>query len=118
MNTLSSIVLINTGGFNFEVKELPFEIQFTPIYAITTHDFDKDGDQDIILGGNLNGVMPEFGRYDASYGIYLENVGDANFKYYKTGKGLKINGEIRDIKVLNDKIFIAKNNDSLEVYNY
>jgi enediyne biosynthesis protein E4 len=117
-NTLSSVILINTGNFNFEVKDLPYETQFSPIYAITTADFDNDGDQDIILGGNLNGVMPEFGRYDASYGNFLENTGNGTFKYHQTGKGLKVNGQIRDIKIINNKIFIAKNNDSLEVYNY
>ena len=59
-NTLSSIMLINDGNFNFEVKELPYEAQFSPIYAIATSDFDNDGDQDIIMGGNLNGVKPEY----------------------------------------------------------
>ena len=117
-NILSSVILINQGNFNFDVKELPFETQFSPVYAITTSDFDNDGDQDIILGGNLDGVMPEFGRYDASFGNYLENLGDNNFKYHHTGKGLKINGQIRDLKVLKNKIFITKNNDSLEVYKY
>jgi hypothetical protein len=117
-NILNSIILINNGDFNFEVKAMPYEVEFSPIFAITTSDFDKDGDQDIILGGNLNGVKPEFGRYDASFGIYLENMGNANFKYHQKGKGLKINGQIRDIKVLGNEIFIAKNNDSLEVYKY
>ena len=117
-NILSSVILINEGDFNFDVKELPFETQFSPVYAITTSDFDNDGDQDMILGGNLDGVMPEFGRYDASFGNYLENLGDNNFKYHHTGKGLKINGQIRDLKVLKNKIFITKNNDSLEVYKY
>ena len=117
-NTLNSLILLNKGDFNFEVKPLPYEAEFSPIYAIAASDFDKDGDQDIILGGNLNGVKPEFGRYDASFGNYLENLGDANFKYLQTGKGLKINGQIRDIKILNNEIFIAKNNDSLEVYKY
>lgn len=117
-NTLSSVILINDGSFNFKVQPLPFEAQFTPIYAITTSDFDKDGDVDIILGGNLFGVMPEFGRYDASFGNYLENQGNGTFKHFKTGKGLNIKGQIRDIKVFGNQIFITKNNDSLEVYNY
>ena len=118
VNTLSSIILINNGDFSFEVKKLPNETQFSPIYAITTADFDNDGDQDIILGGNLNGVMPEFGRYDASFGNYLENLGNAGFKYHQKGKGLKVNGQIRDLKIINKELFIAKNNDSLEVYKY
>ena len=118
VNNLKTILLINEGDFKFEIKDLPKEVQFTPIYAIATSDFDKDGDIDILLGGNLNGVMPEFGRYDASYGNYLENLGNNNFKNHKTGKGIKINGEIRDIEILGDKIFVAKNNDTLEVYKY
>lgn len=118
VNTLSSVVLFNIGDFNFKVQQLPFEAQYSPIYAIAPADFDKDGDIDIILGGNLYGVMPEFGRYDASFGNYLENIGNGNFKHFTTGKGLKINGQIRDIKVEKEKIFITKNNDSLEVYTY
>jgi len=118
VNNLKTILLINEGDFKFEIKDLPKEVQFTPIYAIATSDFDKDGDLDILLGGNLNGVMPEFGRYDASFGNYLENLGNNNFKNHKTGKGIKINGEIRDIEILGDKIFVAKNNDTLEVYKY
>ena len=117
-NTLSSVILFNEGNFNFKEQPLPFEAQFTPIYAITTSDFDNDGDLDIILGGNLFGVMPEFGRYDASFGNYLENLGNGTFKHFTTGKGLNIKGQIRDIKVLDNQIFISKNNDSLEVYNY
>ena len=117
-NTLNSLILINDGDFKFEVKALPFEADFSPIYTIATSDFDKDGDQDIILGGNLNGVKPEFGRYDASFGVFLENLGNAKFKYHNKGKGFRVNGQIRDIKVLNNEIFIAKNNDSLEVYKY
>jgi hypothetical protein len=117
-NTLNSIILINKGDFNFDILELPFETQFSPIYAITTGDFDNDGDQDIILGGNLNGVKPEFGRYDASFGNYIENLGNLKFKYHQTGEGLKIDGQIRDLKIINHKIFIARNNDSLEVYTY
>jgi hypothetical protein len=117
-NTLSSIILFNEGGFNFTLQKLPLETQLSPVYAITTADFDNDGDQDILLGGNLNGVKPEFGRYDASFGNYLENTGNRVFKFHQTGTGLKVNGQIRDLKVLKNKVFITKNNDSLEVYNY
>ena len=118
VNTLSSILLINQGGFKFKIQELPTETQFSPVYAIATADFDKDGDQDILVGGNLNGVKPEFGKYDASFGNYLENLGNNKFKFHQTGKGLKVKGQIRDIKILNNKVFITKNNDSLEVYKY
>jgi hypothetical protein len=100
------------------VEALPYKAQLSPVYAIATSDFDKDGDIDIILGGNLFGVMPEFGRYDASFGNYLENLGNRKFKHFNTEKGLNIKGQIRDIKAVNNQAFISKNSDSLEVYNY
>jgi hypothetical protein len=117
-NTLASLLLFNEGAFNFTIQKLPLEAQLSPIYAIATSDFDNDGDQDILLGGNLYGVKPEFGKYDASFGSYLENTGNRIFKFHQTGKGLKVKGQIRDLKIFKNKVFISKNNDSLEVYNY
>jgi hypothetical protein len=100
VNTLTSIIAVNTGNFTFNVQQLPKEAQFSPVYAIETLDADKDGDLDIILGGNLDGVKPEFGRYDASFGTYLENTGNLKFNYSKTGKGMQLKGQVRDIKAL------------------
>jgi len=117
-NTLNSLIVINQGDFNFDVLNLPLEAQLSPVYAIAISDFDNDGDQDIILGGNLNGVKPEFGRYDASFGTYLENNGNLNFEFYKSRKGLKVKGQIRDFKIINNQLFITRNNDSINVYNY
>ncbi|MFK7812049.1 MAG: VCBS repeat-containing protein, partial [Maribacter sp.] len=97
VNTLSSVILVNKGNFTFEIKELPVQAQLSTIYGITTSDFDKDGDLDIVLGGNLYNVKPEVGRYDATYGVYLENKGNMNFESSSNGKGLKVNGEIRDM---------------------
>jgi len=117
-NTLESIILINNGDFNFEVSSLPIHAQFSPVYAIATDDFDNDGDQDIVLGGNLYGVKPEVGRYDASYGVYLENDGKSNFKYYNKGKGFLVKGEVRDMFIINKTLFVARNSDSLAIFKY
>ncbi len=118
VNTLFSLILINDGDFNFKVKQLPKEAQFSPIYAIATDDFDNDGDQDIVLGGNLYNVKPEVGRYDATYGVYLENDGEMNFKSYKDGKGFTLKGEIRDFVINNKKLIVARNSDSLAIFKY
>ncbi len=115
---LSSIVLINEGNLDFKAVNLPVETQFSPIYAIAAQDFDGDGDIDLVMGGNLYGTKPEVGRYDATYGMFLENDGQANFKYHPGGNGFFVDGEIRDIKIANRQLLVAKNNDSLEIFSY
>ncbi len=110
-NQMASVLLINEGDFNFTLKELPWQAQTSPIYAIAAADFDKDGDMDIILGGNLHGVKPEVGRYDASYGTLLINEGDMNFVAADPKLGFSIGGEIRDFVVLEDQVIISRNKD-------
>ncbi len=118
INTLESIILMNKGNMDFEVKKLPIEAQFSTIYAILAHDFDQDGDEDLVLGGNLFNVKPEFGRNDALYGLFLENLGDFNFKARNQDSGFIVKGEIRDIKRVNDQILISRNRDSLVTFTY
>ena len=89
------------------------EAQLSPMFAIKTGDFDKDGDQDIIMGGNLYGAKPEVGRYDASYGVYLENDGQGNFTAIKDGRGFRVDGEVRDIIVNGEEIIISRNSETL-----
>jgi hypothetical protein len=111
-------LFINQGEAKFTTVELPQLAQFSPIFAIESGDFDKDGDMDLLLGGNLYKVKPEVGRYDASYGVYLENDGSGNFTTTNKGKGFHQNGEIRSIKSINNKIIVSRNSDSLVIYNY
>ena len=108
-------ILINeTGKLTF--KPLPVEAQFTSIRAIEILDVDADGNQDVLLGGNVYRVKPEVGRYDASYGLLLKGNGKGNFESVKLAdSGLLINGEIRDFLKIGNQIFIAKNNSKLEV---
>jgi hypothetical protein len=110
--------LVNEGNFDFKTVALPMEAQFTPIYAIETHDFDQDGDLDIVMGGNLYGTKPEVGRYDASYGVYLENLGGHNFKYHTDGDGFYVDGELRDLKIANHHLLAARNNDAMLIFNF
>ena len=118
VTNLSSVIILNKGNFDFEVKKLPIEAQFSTIYAIASKDFDADGDTDIILGGNLYNVKPEIGRYDASNGVYLENMGKLKFKHRKDGAGYVVKGEVRDLLIHQKKVLVARNSDSLAVFKY
>ena len=71
------------------------------------------------MGGNLFNVKPEVGIYDASYGIYLENINGKSFDFHPSGKGFFLKGEIRDILMINDnKMLVTRNRDSLTIYNF
>ena len=119
---LNSALLINKQG-SFELKALPIEAQFSPIYSILVDDFDLDKNEDILLGGNLFGAKPEVGRYDASYGLLLRGDGKSNFKAIDAASsGIQWSGEIRDIqkvKTVNGNIImVLKNNDQVVSYTY
>ena len=118
VNTLETSIYIKKEGFEFEKISIPKETQFSPVYSINSHDFDNDGDKDILLGGNLYDVKPEIGIYDASYGLYLENLGNLKFKYHRDGKGFFVKGEIRDILISDKNVFVSKNNDKVEVFKF
>ncbi|MEM6522404.1 MAG: CRTAC1 family protein [Bacteroidota bacterium] len=117
-NWLESSVFINDGKGEFKPLVLPKSAQMAPMYAIEHGDFDRDGDVDLLLGGNLYDVKPEMGRYDASYGVYLENKGNNEFVSYPDNKGFIINGQVRDIHVVGDRIWVSRNNDTVLSFTY
>src|SRR5213078_2382610 len=75
----ASSVALNNGNGTFTLRPLPAEAQFAPIRAALVGDFDGDGRADLLVGGNLYGVPPVLGRYDASYGLLLAGMGDGRF---------------------------------------
>jgi len=117
----SSISLENIGNFNFNIKKLPKEAQFTPIYSILATDINGDNLPDLIIGGNNVDTAPYFGTYDAGRGLVLLGKGGANFSPLSAEKsGLNISGQIRDIKKLNLQrtmhLIIGLNDDNALLY--
>ena len=115
-----SVVLWNDQG-HFSAKELPFKAQLAPIYAIYSKDI--DGHTELVLGGNQHNAKPQTGIYSSSYGTVLKYIGNREFEVldFKTS-GIHIKGQIRDIKeiIINGKkhLLIAKNNDTVKVYEF
>lgn len=115
---LGTGILLNEGDGRFNFKRLPVEAQFSTMYAIEISDFDGDGNKDVLLGGNLYGVKPEVGRYDASCGVFLKGDGSGDFKSVSpVNSGLVIDGEVRDFTLIksngNNLLMVARNNDSV-----
>ncbi|MFL5463855.1 MAG: VCBS repeat-containing protein [Gemmatimonadaceae bacterium] len=119
--TFASAVALNNGNGTFTLRDLPAEAQFAPIYASLAGDFDGDGKIDLLTGGNLYGVIPTLGRYDASYGLVLRGDGRGGFTAVDMPQsGFAIDGQVRDIKSLRGPkgqqlVVVARNNDRLVV---
>jgi len=117
-----SCMFINKGDGKFEKQQLPVEAQFSPIFAILIKDFDKDGWKDMLLAGNLYGLKPELGRYDANYGIYYKGLPNHNLQYISPANSrFFYKGEARamiSIKNGTNKglIILGLNNDSLRIF--
>jgi hypothetical protein len=97
------------------------ETQFSTTMAAMADDFNGDGNPDLLLGGNLYNVKPEVGRYDASYGDFLEGDGQGGFKVVPPSQsGIRLDGEIRDIRSVQTPagrlLVVARNNDSLQLF--
>jgi hypothetical protein len=120
---LESVILWNNGNDGFKLETLPLDAQLSPIYAILIKDMNNDGQEDIVLGGNLHNVKPEVGRYDASYGLFLSGMGQGKFKVIPYQEsGLFLEGEIRDFNLLKIKgqyfLTVARNNNSIQFLGY
>lgn len=119
--TFASAVALNNANGTFTVRQLPTEAQFAPIYASLAQDFDGDGHVDLLVGGNLYGVMPALGRYDASYGLVMRGRGNGSFEPMSMEEsGVAIDGQVRRFRSLRDAkgqrlIVVARNNDKLEI---
>ena len=103
-NYCSSIVALNQGNGRFIIRKLPVTAQLSSICALQCTDVDNDGHPDIVAGGNEFGLLPQFGRLDASFGDVLLNNGKGDFiaaPPYQSG--LQLKGQIRDIGLINGK---------------
>jgi hypothetical protein len=118
LKMLKSTVFFNENN-KFVAHNLPNEVQYSPIYAITAEDINEDGYTDLFFGGNQYLVKPRFGRYDASMGWMLQGSKTLNITDLKP-VSLEIKGQIRDLKWVKNgdsKILIVTlNNEETDFY--
>ena len=120
-NFPTSIIALNRGNGQFEIRPLPPTAQFSSVNSIKTIDVDGNGTQDLILGGNEFGFLPQFGRLDASLGQVLLNDGKAGLKDPgPRNSGLSLTGQVRDIALLRGKdhiyLLFLRNDELPQLY--
>lgn len=116
-NHLSTTLFVSGPEGKYQPKELPIEVQTSPVFAINTVDLDADGKKDLILGGNMEQARLRFGKYDANYGLLLKGDGKGNFSYVPQWKaGFSIKGDVRSILVLPEKLLFGINQKGIVAY--
>ena len=123
VNIQESVVAINKGSGNFQIKALPKEVQFSSVNTICAVDINKDGVLDLILGGNQYEFKPQFSRLDANYGSVL--LGNKNGTYTwvpYAQSGFYVKGEVKHLKTIKNKLnaisIIAVINDNVpKIFN-
>jgi hypothetical protein len=118
----ASSFIINDNG-KFLVSKMPVEAQYSSVNGILMADFDGDGDDDILLGGNMFGSEVETTRGDGSYGLLLTQEADHQFTskgYLETG--FFIPYDVKDMQLIHigqDKkpgVLVGCNNSPLRLF--
>lgn len=118
----SSVYIQNNGNNKFEIRPLPIEAQFSPMFGTVVTDLDEDGNLDILSVGNSYASEVLTGYYDAGIGNYLQGDGKGNFKAVSvTQSGFFVDGDAKAMAKLVSKdgeeiMLITQNNDDLKVY--
>ena len=118
--TLETIYLENQQN-KFVSHSLPVQAQFSPVYAMSLVDYNRDGNMDVILSGNQSSIRIRMGVIDANFGQLLEGDGKGNFKYVSQSKsGLSIIGDIKSLQILTaagkEYLLVGTNNVGLQTY--
>jgi len=92
---LASVIWFNRGD-HFELKPLPPEAQFAPVFGINVADFDGNGTEDLFLAQNFFATSKTLPRLDAGRGLLLLGDGSGGFLPQRgQDSGILVYGEQR-----------------------
>ena len=117
-NWLKSSYIENKGKGIFEIKELPIQAQFAPIFGMIAQDFDQDGNLDVLVTGNDFAAEVSVGRNDALNGLLLKGKGNGSFEAISLeNSGYCVTGDAKSlVKIMSPKgqlLTVTSQNKSL-----
>ncbi len=118
---LHTCLFINNGDGAFTKTPLPYACQVAPVNKIITHDFDGDGQLDLLLLGNTNQNFYEQGNIDGLHGILLKGEDNGNFSVVPYRQcGVHIEKFVRSAAIIKSanysSFLVGCNSDSLLLY--
>ncbi|OQP58162.1 RNA-binding protein [Niastella vici] len=116
-NYLQTAYFESTASGKFLPKRLPIQAQYAPVYTITPLDYNHDGHEDLLLCGNVNHARLRPGKYDANYGILLQNDGRGGFTYIDQQRsGFYLKGDVRCVLAINDWLLFGINQQPAKAF--
>lgn len=101
----------------FEEQSLPLEVQYAPVFAITSLDYNGDGNQDLLLGGNIHQARLRFGKSTANRGMLLRGEGNGNFSYIpQPQSGFNVAGDVRSALTVGQTVLLGVNQATVKAY--
>ncbi|OGX91785.1 VCBS repeat-containing protein [Hymenobacter coccineus] len=114
---LQTSCFISTPQAKYQLVPLPIEAQYTPVYALAALDYDADGHQDLLLGGNASHSRVRFGNADAGYGLLLRGDGRGHFAAVSPAQaGLRVRGDIRSFAQVGPVLLVGRSGQALQAY--
>jgi len=119
---LSSSLLVNLGDGAFELRALPVQAQFAPLYGLAIADVNLDGNLDIIGVGNSYAAETSGGYYDAGVGTCLLGDGQGMFTVTKIAEsGFFADKDAKGLAMINTVSgrplwLVTNNRDSLQAF--
>lgn len=116
-NCLETSLFLSTAAGQYERRALPAEAQYSPVYTIDILDYNKDGNEDLLLCGNDSHLKLRLGKADASYGMLFAGDGKGNFVYIdQATSGLSLRGDVRSTLQVGELFFFGMNQQPLLSY--
>ena len=105
---------------SFEFIALPKIAQISTVQGVKSKDWNKDGNMDIMIIGNMYGSEIETTRADSSLGLMLIGNGNGTFKVVDNHLiNLLVKGDTKDITTMKikdkDYILFTKNDDQIQL---